>query len=327
MQNSERFVGMGLAMVDEKIRKPGIILPPANELVNFLNSQTETVREIGGVTPNIISVLTAFAPGHSTRLLACVGEDPRGEFYRTKTSKHLGILQVTTENPTGIVASAIDEEGVVYQRSRHLGAAEKVKAPKEEMEEQTTLFLSDLTTIRLPEVFEESDKMLASLHGGKFFLNLAGLNPAIAPKDELVSVLTALKRMPDIVTGNESEFEYLTNSKDSESALQTFPDARILVLTRAGKGSLIRFEDENLEVPAYPVPSSQIVDETGAGDTYAGIMLGALHTKPYAEWTKSHVVQAGKTAAFGAALAVQTLRTRLTDAEMTRARNYHSHTS
>lgn len=58
MQSIERFVGLGMAIVNEKIRKRGVVLPPRDDLVTFLDSldrQTDTVRETGGVTPNIIS--------------------------------------------------------------------------------------------------------------------------------------------------------------------------------------------------------------------------------------------------------------------------------
>lgn len=39
LMNSERFVGMGLAMVDEKIRGTGIVLPQKADLIAFLNEQ------------------------------------------------------------------------------------------------------------------------------------------------------------------------------------------------------------------------------------------------------------------------------------------------
>lgn len=325
MSKNERFVGLGLAMVDEKIHRSGLHLPSSRELVPFLDTQSGAVREAGGVTPNIISSLTAYAPLNSANLLACTGNDIRGEFYRARTPNSLGTLQTAPEHPTGVVVSVINDEGVVYDRGRNLGAAEKVRVPKEDLEDAKTLFLTDLTTIRLPGVFEQSDRILASLGRGNFFLNLAGLNPAIAPREQLLSVLTALRRSPDIVTGNESEFTYLVDTKPDnvvQSALQTFPDTRLLILTLANNGSVVRFEDEMFEVPPCPVPHNKVVDETGAGDTFAGIMLGALYTQPYSAWTRQHVQESCQTAAFGASLAVQTIRTRLTNDEMQRTRNY-----
>ncbi len=207
------------------------------------------------------------------------------------------------------------------------GTTLTVKANKQETEECNSVFITDLTTLRLPTVFPEADKIIRSVqqNRGSFFLNLAGLNPAIAPRDELVSVLTALRKTPEIVTGNESELAYLMGTHDRDRIVrEAFPDTRLLLLTLADQGSVLRFEDEILPLPAYPVAPDRVLDETGAGDTYAGIMLGSLYTEPYARWSRSHVLLACNTAAFGAALAVQTLRTRLTDGEMEQVRQFHS---
>src|SRR6185369_16628840 len=97
-----RFVGMGLAMVDEKVRRSGLILPSSEKLTDFLDKQGNSIRESGGVTPNIISALSIFDPQSKTRLLACVGADTRGNFYQSRTHTRLGRLQVHPELPTGV---------------------------------------------------------------------------------------------------------------------------------------------------------------------------------------------------------------------------------
>lgn len=326
MKNGERLIGMGLAMVDEKIPNPGIVLPQHDELITFLDQQTDFIRRTGGVTPNILTTLTKFDPTYNAALLACTGEDSRGRFFRSKTESRLGELQINPQKPTGVVVSVLDNAGTVIYRDRHLGAAETVRADKDEISQKNILFVSDLTTIRLPEVFNEADAMLASLEysEGNFFLNLAGLNPAIASRESIMSVLTALRRQPDIVTGNENELTYLTGSEDMQDAIeQVFPNARIMVITLANKGSLIRYENKIVHLPAHAIPDEKVIDETGSGDTYAGIMLGALYTKPYHEWTQEHILQACVAGTLGGALAVQSYNSRLTDQEMAIVRNYY----
>lgn len=236
MNKNERFVGLGLAMVDEKIRRPGLVLPRQGELIAFLDKQTDSIRETGGVTPNIVSALTLFAPHHNTRLLACTGEDLRGQFYRSRTHPRLGNLQVNPNVPTGVVASLLDENGIVVQRDRNLGAAETVTVNKTELEERPTLVISDITTLRLPRIFDQAEKLFTPIQRsvGNFYLNLAGFNPAIASRDSLLPVLTALQKTPEIVSGNEDEFSYLTGTSNAAKNIQhSFPDTRLLVLTLA----------------------------------------------------------------------------------------------
>lgn len=326
MKNGEVLIGMGLAMVDEKIQNPNVTLPEQEELIPFLDQQTEFIRRTGGVTPNILAALTNFSPTQNAELLACTGDDARGSFYRLNTKKSLGELQIHPQKSTGVVASILNETGTVVFRDRHLGAAETVRVEKEKAKQNNILFVSDLTTLRLPKVFNEADKMLASVEksGGNFFLNLAGLNPAIAPKDSLVSVLTALRREPDIVTGNESELNYLTDSTDMNNVIEhVFPNSRIMIITLSNNGSLVRYENRTFHIPAYPIPDEKVIDETGAGDTYAGVMLGALYTKEYHSWTQEHVLQACMAGTLGAAIAVQSLNSRLTGEEMDIVRDYY----
>lgn len=314
---SERYIGVGLAMVDEKIHQEN--LQVEGTLREFLDHQLDIKRAAGGVTPNILSTFARFDNDFNAELIARTGNDARGEFFRSQTSQ-LGEIQCDEEKPTGVVVSFIDQEGIVYHRDRDLGAAKHLEVGKTDVDSDVELFVSDLTTLRHPQVRERSNDALSRLKNGQFFLNLAGLNPAIAQRHEQLAVINDLSKSPDIVTGNEDEFAFLLGD-DNFSIEQAFPDARLLILTLAEKGSIVRFEGEELYIP--PAPVENVHDETGAGDTYAGLMLGALHTEPYTTWSKSHVINACTTAAYGASIVVASDRTRLSKREMDEVQDFH----
>lgn len=315
---TDRFIGAGLAMVDEKIQKAGLSVGNGN-IREFLDAQPETIKAAGGVTPNILATFNHFDQDYQPQLVARTGNDERGTFYRSRTA-NLGEIQVDPNRETGVVASFIDSDGTVYYRDRDLGAATHLEIGSEHTEGKVELFVSDLTTLRHPRIREGANELL-SLSKGQFFLNLAGLNPAVAGRQEQLGVIDDLHREPDIVTGNEQEFAYLLDDPDF-SVEHAFPNSRLLILTLAGQGSIVRFEGEKIHIP--PSPVERVVDETGAGDTYAGLMLGTLHTEPYARWDKKHVLNACETAAYGAAMVVETSRTRLTGVEMADVRDFYT---
>jgi sugar/nucleoside kinase (ribokinase family) len=87
----------------------------------------------------------------------------------------------------------------------------------------------------------------------------------------------------DILFGNESEIKSLYGVDTFEEAMEaTRREAKIAVLTRSEKGSLVLKGSETWSVPAAPV--AKVVDTTGAGDLYAsGFLFGFTQGKPLAE--------------------------------------------
>lgn len=81
-------------------------------------------------------------------------------------------------------------------------------------------------------------------------------------------------RTVDIVFANSHEIKSLYQTSSFDDALKAFrKDCRIGCVTRSSKGSVIVHDDETFEIA--PLPVSDVVDTTGAGDLYAaGVLYG-----------------------------------------------------
>ena len=80
----------------------------------------------------------------------------------------------------------------------------------------------------------------------------------------------------DILLINDEEIMQLTKNNDLESAAHSLLNLGLtyVIVKQGGAGSLIVSNELNIHIPA--VPNLDIVDPTGAGDSFAGAFLGYL---------------------------------------------------
>jgi ribokinase len=98
------------------------------------------------------------------------------------------------------------------------------------------------------------------------------MNPA--PMDEVVKSLP-LEALAMIIVNQIEAFD-LTGEREPEGMLRSLRarmPASTVVLTLGSDGAIWRDADQRLHVPAMPV---QVVDTTGAGDTFTGYLLASL---------------------------------------------------
>ncbi|MGD9881813.1 MAG: adenosine kinase [Reyranella sp.] len=112
----------------------------------------------------------------------------------------------------------------------------------------------------------------------------------------------------DILFGNEAEIKALYEVESFDEAMEAVRrEARIAVLTRSEKGSVVVKGSETWAVPASP--ATRIVDTTGAGDLYAaGFLFGFTHGKPLAECARLGGVAAAEVISHVGARPEQALR-------------------
>lgn len=112
----------------------------------------------------------------------------------------------------------------------------------------------------------------------------------------------------DILFGNEAEIKALYEVESFEEAMEAVRrEAKIAVLTRSEKGSIVVKGSETWAVPASPAP--RVVDTTGAGDLYAsGFLFGFTHGKPLAECARLGGVAAAEVISHFGARPEQALR-------------------
>lgn len=164
MQRSEfeQVVGLGLALVDERILDNKGELPDGNELFKFLKGKASK-RNMGGIVPNIIDAYYRILPqSRDFHLFSCLGGDERGEFYQARTHYP---LQRSPDQPTGVVVTIISGKGTIIEKRGVNAAAEEVKAKIEDLTLAPSIVISDIYSLRLPRVLGKQKEYL-TISGG-----------------------------------------------------------------------------------------------------------------------------------------------------------------
>lgn len=94
-------------------------------------------------------------------------------------------------------------------------------------------------------------------------------------KTEQDAVASLLKQVHGLVL-NDSEAELLTGTRQVEKASRLILDMgpEFVVIKKGPHGCLLRHKDGIAVLPAFP--TEQVIDPTGAGDSFAGGMMGYL---------------------------------------------------
>ncbi len=90
-------------------------------------------------------------------------------------------------------------------------------------------------------------------------------------------LLKLLKKVDGVVL-NDSEAELLTDVRNPYTAARKILDLgpRFAVVKKGEHGAVLVHEDGVALLPAYPAEAHQVVDPTGAGDSFAGGIMGYL---------------------------------------------------
>ena len=147
-------------------------------------------------------------------------------------------------------------------------------------------------------VLEEPPPPVPAEYGDSEFVFLANSHPAVQrtflqgfPKRRLAVAdtmdlwiniarddLRALLREIDGVILNDSEATLLTEIPNAISAAMAIVEMgpSFVVVKKGEHGAVLVHRDGLATVPAFPSPTERVVDPTGAGDTFAGGMMGYI---------------------------------------------------
>jgi sugar/nucleoside kinase (ribokinase family) len=231
--------------------------------------QTPThVREniLGGSATYFSYSASFFAP---VRLVGVVGEDFPPE--------HVALLTGRNIDTSGL--HVIPGGKTFFWKGKYLPNMND----RETLEVQLNVF-GDFKP-QLPEAFRQSEFVF--LANGSPITQLSVLDQVSAPKlvvadtmdlwirEQHSDLMRLLKRIDGLVM-NDSEAKLLTGDENLVAAglkvLKMGP--RFVVIKKGEHGAMFFSEHETYVLPAYP--TERVIDPTGAGDSFAGGMMGYL---------------------------------------------------
>jgi sugar/nucleoside kinase (ribokinase family) len=244
----------------------------------FLATTTaDRVISSGGSASN--SIACANLIGVPCTYAGLVGDDEYGRMY------HADFEAVGVSSPnarvknarTGVCLSLITPDGERTMRT-NLGVAttldhthidaHTIEASQWLLLEGHLLTAGDKNVSALRKGIE-----VANAHNTKIALNINSEFAAIT-QGELV--LAHFFPKIDLIIANEPEAIALSNKSSVQAAFSELASRCPSVIVTCGKnGALIQHEGKQLHVPAY-TQNIAVVDSTGAGDTFTGILLGGL---------------------------------------------------
>lgn len=258
---SPQIVVVGSANVDMVVRVRD--LPKPGETVLARSSHDFP----GGKGAN--QAMAAARLGRHVAFVGRVGSDDGGDLVRSALAAEgvdVSELRDVSEEATGraiVLVDADAENSIVV-----VGGANAAMRPEHVTAAEQAIAGARVVVAQL-EVPLEVVRVAAGLARGTFVLNPA---PAQRLDARLLS-------MVDVLVVNEGEFEVLTGQPVTDEAADLGAAVRqaglppSVVITRGGEGALVHHDGR---VETVLAPKVDVVDTTGAGDTFVGALADAL---------------------------------------------------
>ncbi len=259
--------------------------------IDTIETPTEKQEEILGGSVSYACAAASFFT--HTGMVGVVGTDFPSEFRQTWENMSIDLKGLQTVEGKTFRWSGVYEENMDNRRTL-----------------STDLNVFETFSPELPENYRDSDYLflgnihpalqlhvLEQVHSPKFILiDTMDLWINIA-KDELTKVISKCH----MLTLNESEAQLftgeLTLTAAAKQLLELGPE--YVLIKKGGNGSMLFTKEDVFLLHAYPLDSFK--DPTGAGDTFAGGLMGALAASGKAdkEAIRQAMVYGSITASFG----------------------------
>ncbi|PVG84076.1 ribokinase [Nocardioides gansuensis] len=274
------MVVVGSANVDLFAAVPAIPAPGETVLARG--------REVRAGGKGLNQAVAAARAGAATTFVAVVGRDEGAEMLLAEAAAagvDTGLVR-RADGPTGtawIMVRPDGENAIVVDGAANATLTSLTLTERTAVSEAAVV-VAQLET-PLSAVREAAEAAQAS--GARFLLNAA---PASELPEELL-------RCVDVLVVNEHEARHLSGEADPSSAARTLLRlAGAVVVTLGAEGALLLDADGERRVPGL---TARVVDTTGAGDTFTGVLAATLATDPDLDAAARRAVVAG-------ALAVET---------------------
>ena len=267
------------AFISDRQLKPGsyAIVDAAAQEALLSATTAERVISSGGSASN--SIACANLIGVPCTYVGLVGDDDHGKLFHGDFEA-VGISSPNARVPnarTGVCLSLITPDGERTMRT-NLGVAtdldhthidaETVGASEWLLLEGHLLTAGEKNNSALRKGIE-----VAKARDTKVALNINSEFAALTQREQ---VLSHFLPQIDLIIANEPEAMALAQKADHQTAFTALSSLCPTVIVTCGKeGALIKHEGKHLHVPAY-TQNVQVVDSTGAGDAFTGILLGGL---------------------------------------------------
>jgi sugar/nucleoside kinase (ribokinase family) len=275
--------------VEDQGRTHGMIknsmnLIPEQRAIELYALMGPAVEMSGGSAANTIAHLAAL--GGRGAFIGKVADDQLGEVFRHDL-RAMGIDFDTTPlilGPKTGRSLILVTPDAIRTMNTYLGAATELRP---EDIDPAQIGAAAITFLE-GYLFDQPHSKKAFFAAGGY-AHSAGRRVALTLSDSFCvarhrdDFITLITETIDILFANEHELKDLAQTDDLTAALKFIePKCDIVAVTLGDKGSLVLADGQKTTVP--PVPVTQVVDTTGAGDAYAaGFLYGLTHQKSWAE--------------------------------------------
>jgi 2-dehydro-3-deoxygluconokinase len=277
-----------------------------NQLPTDADGPSHYLEGHGGDTSN--AAIAAARQGVRVGMITAIGQDMPGDrFMRLWVREGVDTSTVhrSDRGPTGIYFVTHDQAGHHFQYYRDGSAAARYREddlPAEAIAGARMLYLSGISqgisNTACDAAFAAID--IAVRHGVAVAYD-TNYRPRLWPATRAASVMHAAMARVDFAMPGIEDVRTLTGLTDPDAMLDFYLrlGCRVVVLKMGEQGAYLATVDGRVRVPAYPV---NVVDATGAGDTFCGSFLSRiiLGDAPEAAVRYASVAAALKCTGYGA---------------------------
>jgi ribokinase len=253
------FLVLGNATIDEAMLAPVWPAPGQTVVVGAPR------RDLGGKGVN--QALALSRTGAPVRFVAAIGRDAEGAWIAERLSAEgLGadLLHVDAATDRSLIFVSPDGENAIAST---VAAALSI-TPEIARAEAARLSRAGLLML-------QGNLSLAATQAALVAARGVGAATVFNPSP-MQDGFAALLPLVDLLIVNESEAERLAGADQPEAVVQALrrAGAAAVALTLGRRGALFAEATDLIHTPAR---TARVVDTTGAGDAFAGVLAGALH--------------------------------------------------